>query len=419
MEGYYNMIKTLVIAPVLTRSGYGEHGRFIIDALTSRPDIFDLYVHPLHWGNSNWINSGDQSVPYYESLCAKKENFQGEYDLTIQVTIPTEWQKIAKCNIGITAGVETDHIPDAWIQPTNMMDGIIFTSKHTQSGFVNKVYKQQNASGDNIIENQGISVPNSVVGYPVKETSSTDLSKKLKLETDYNFLTITQLAPRKNIEMLIKTFIETFKDESVGLVCKMHHQNNSHPDWERINNNLFNQIRSVEKKCKIYWIHGAMTESEIHGLYTHPQIDSYISTTHGEGFGLPLFEAAYSGLPISVTGWSGHLDFLKCPDENGKIRSFYERISYDLDYIQQQAQMKDVLTPDMKWAYPREKSLIKVMRNMITAKSAKKSMAKKLQRHLISEFSKENQYTKIVDECLSFYKDTNNWNEAKSEITEI
>ena len=56
------MIKTLVIAPVLTRSGYGEHGRFIIDALTSRPDIFDLYVHPLHWGNSNWITSDDQNT---------------------------------------------------------------------------------------------------------------------------------------------------------------------------------------------------------------------------------------------------------------------------------------------------------------------------------------------------------------------
>ena len=59
------------------------------------------------------------------------------------------------------------------------------------------------------------------------------------------------------------------------------------------------------------------------------------------------------------------------------------------------------------------------MKNMITAKSAKKSMAKKLQQYLISEFSKENQYTKIVDDCLSFYKDANNWNETKSEITEI
>ena len=413
------MIKTLVIAPVLTRSGYGEHGRFIVDALSTREDIFDLHVHPLHWGNSNWINTDDQRIPYYESLCSKKESYQGEYDLCIQVTIPSEWQKIAKCNIGITAGVETDQIPDSWVHHSNMMDGIIFTSKHAQDGFVNKIYKQQNQSGDKIIQNKGISTESHVVGYPVKNIEPEDLTNKIKLDTDYNFLTITQLAPRKNIEKLIQVFVENFRNENVGLVCKMHHQNNSHPDWAKINNNFFNQIRNIEKKCKIYWIHGAMTEAEIHGLYCHPQIDSYVSTTHGEGFGLPLFEAAYSGLPIAVTGWSGHLDFLRGPDDKGKTRNLYEKISYDLDYIQENAHMENVLTPEMKWAYPKEKSIIKAMKNMINAKTAKKNIAARLQTHLHEQFSKENQYTKIVDHCLSFYEKTNTWNQTKNEISEI
>ena len=413
------MIKTLVIAPILTRSGYGDHGRFIVEALSTRPDLFDIYVHPLHWGNSSWINVNDQNIPYYESLCAKKESFQGEYDLCLQVTIPAEWEKIAKCNIGITAGVETDQIPDAWVGKSNMMDGIIFTSKHTQDGFLNKIYQQQNSAGDKIIENKGISTPNSVVGYPVKNVKPQDLSQKIKLTTDYNFLTITQLSPRKNVEVLLKSFVETFKDESVGLVCKMHHLNNSHPDWERINNNLFKQIRSIEKKCKIYWIHGSMSESEIHGLYHHPQIDSYISTTHGEGFGLPLFEAAYSGLPISVTGWSGHLDFLKAPDEKGKIRDFYEKISFDINFIDKKSQMKDILTPAMKWAYPREKSIQKAMKNMINAKSAKNNIAQKLKSYLTTEFSEKNQYAKIVENCLEYYDQAVNWHEEKNEMIEV
>tara|TARA_R100000353_G_scaffold167445_2_gene129521 strand:+ start:349 stop:1590 length:1242 start_codon:yes stop_codon:yes gene_type:complete len=413
------MIKTLVIAPVLTRSGYGEHGRFIVDALSTRSDLFDLYVHPLHWGSSSWINTKDQKVPYYESLCAKREMYKGQYDLCIQVTIPNEWEKVGKCNIGITAGVETDRIPDSWVHKSNMMDGIIFTSEHAQAGFLNKLYKQQNVSGDNVIENKGISVDNTVVGYPVKDIVPCDLSDEIVLSTDYNFLTITQLAPRKNVEMLLKSFVETFKDKSVGLVCKMHHMNNSRPDWEKINNNLFNQIRSIQKKCKIYWIHGAMSESEIHGLYLHPQINSYISTTHGEGFGLPLFEAAYSGLPIAVTGWSGHLDFLRMTNDKGKKHDMYEKISYDLGNLQDAAKMGDILTSDMKWAFPREKSLIKVMKNMISAKVAKESVAKKLQTHLLDSFSKDKQYSKIVSSCLSFYEKNDQWNNAKNEITEI
>ena len=48
-------------------------------------------------------------------------------------------------------------------------------------------------------------------------------------------------------------------------------------------------------------------------LYAHPKIKAYVSLTHGEGYGLPLFEAAYHGIPIIAPDWSGHLDFLYMP----------------------------------------------------------------------------------------------------------
>ena len=35
-----------------------------------------------------------------------------------------------------------------------------------------------------------------------------------------------------------------------------------------------------------------------------------ISLTHGEGFGLPLLEAAACGLPVCATNWSAHTEFL-------------------------------------------------------------------------------------------------------------
>ena len=44
------MKKVLIIAPILSRSGYGVHSRFIVDALATRPDLYDLHVHPLSWG---------------------------------------------------------------------------------------------------------------------------------------------------------------------------------------------------------------------------------------------------------------------------------------------------------------------------------------------------------------------------------
>ena len=48
------MKKVLLRAPILTRSGYGEHARFGLNALTSNPK-YDVYVEPLNWGQTNWV----------------------------------------------------------------------------------------------------------------------------------------------------------------------------------------------------------------------------------------------------------------------------------------------------------------------------------------------------------------------------
>ena len=158
-----------------------------------------------------------------------------------------------------------------------------------------------------------------------------------------------------------------------------------------------------------------MTEKDIHGLYCHPQIDSYITTTHGEGFGLPLFEAAYYGMPVCAPGWSGHLDFLKMP-KGRKYQSMYEKIKTEINEVKEECYMENIILPGMKWSYVSEKDTRKAMRNMYQAKSAKRSIAKKLQEYLREEFSEENQFNKITDTCLSVYKEKTGWAEKNNEI---
>ena len=53
-----------------------------------------------------------------------------------------------------------------------------------------------------------------------------------------------------------------------------------------------------------------MNEQELHSLYVHPKIKAMINFGHGEGFGLPLFEAAACSLPVIATDWSAHTEFL-------------------------------------------------------------------------------------------------------------
>ena len=57
--GSCKMKKILLKGPLLTRSGYGEQARFALRSLQSRPDLFDIYIQPITWGNTSWLPDDD------------------------------------------------------------------------------------------------------------------------------------------------------------------------------------------------------------------------------------------------------------------------------------------------------------------------------------------------------------------------
>ena len=46
----------ILVGPLLTRSGYGEQARFALRSLRSREDLYDIFIQPLQWGQTSWIN---------------------------------------------------------------------------------------------------------------------------------------------------------------------------------------------------------------------------------------------------------------------------------------------------------------------------------------------------------------------------
>ena len=97
------MKKVLLKAPVLTRSGYGEHARFVLKALQQNPD-FDIYILPLNWGKSNWLFEDSEERKEIDNLIQKLAVSKNQnFDMSVQVTIPNEWETIAPINIGVCA----------------------------------------------------------------------------------------------------------------------------------------------------------------------------------------------------------------------------------------------------------------------------------------------------------------------------
>ena len=63
-------MKILVKGPALTRTGYGEHCRFVLRALREQEDL-DLYLVPLNWGESAWVWENSEERDWFDSLVKK------------------------------------------------------------------------------------------------------------------------------------------------------------------------------------------------------------------------------------------------------------------------------------------------------------------------------------------------------------
>ena len=355
------MKKNLLLkGPLLTRSGYGEQARFALRALKSRQDMFNIFIQPIKWGSTSWVAEDNEEREWIDQAIEKTIGYiqsGGQFDISLQVTIPLEWEGLATTNIGYTAGIETNKVCHTWIEKGNQMDRIIVVSNHSKQTYADIKYQGVNQQTNEKVVLQ-LNTPVHVANYPVKTYEDTSIPD-LNLKHDFNFLTVAQFGPRKNLNNTINWFMQEFYNDDVGLVLKSNAAKNCVMDRDVIFSDLKRMVAPYsDSKCKLYLIHGDMTDQEMHGLYNHPKIKALVALPHGEGFGLPIFEAAYSGIPVVATGWSGQLDFLV--DESG-MEQFYN-VAFDMQPVQENVVWENVIIKDSMWAYAREQSAKQKMR---------------------------------------------------------
>jgi len=401
------MKKVLVRGPALTQSGYGEHTRFLLRSLRKHEDKIDIYLLATNWGKTGWLYKDDDERRWLDKLLQKTFDYQQTkqpYDVSIQVTIPNEWERIAPRNIGVTAGIETTKVSPQWIEKAALMDKIITISEHSKFTYQNTTYQAKNNVTGETMQDFRCQTPMDIVHYPVKKHKTHKLD--LDLDYDFNFLTVAQWGPRKNIKNTIRWFVEEFFDQEVGLVIKTNHAKNCTMDRFLIQNKMeqvLSKYDNLKRKCKIHLLHGIMTDEDIASLYVHPKIKAYYTMTHGEGFGLPIFEAVHSGLPVVAPDWSGHVDFLhmKIKEKNKKkTRTFdkamFANVTYEIKPIPQRAVWKGVLEPDSMWCYPDQGSCKMKLRDVYKNYDDYEKQAKKLQKHVLENFEQEKQYNAFV-----------------------
>ena len=392
--------KVLVRGPVLSQSGYGEQARFALRALKSREDLFDVFILPISWGKTGWVWEEselrkwmDERITLTQVLIQRKEL---SADISLQITIPNEFEKIAETNIGYTAGIETNRCSPQWLPKCNDMDRVLVVSNHAKTSLVNTVAQAtNNQTGEtfpyriekpvNVVwENTPRHEPEEIQGFNPKH--------------DFNFLSVSQVSPRKNFANMVKWFVEEFIDQEVGLVLKTNLASNCSMDYEKIKKHIEILLSDYkDRKCSVYILHGDLTPGQMTGLYQHKKIKGMINIAHGEGFGLPMFEAAREGLPITTIGWSGQLDFLH---HDGK--DYYNSISYTLQPIQQEAVWPGVLEKESMWANAKQGSYKMSLRKLYKNYDKFKEQAVELQDIVTDKFSDEKLYKLFCDNILGF-----------------
>ena len=409
----------LVTAPVGTRSGYGAHSRDIVRSLIEL-DKYDVKVWPVRWGNTpmNALNDMEPRDKIIIDRLLQTPQLPQQPDIHMHIVVPNEFSPIGKYNIGVTAGLECTACPPEWIQGMNKMDLNIVPSTFVKNTMTSISFDIQDEKTKQLKGQLKLDKPIEVLFEGADSDTykkTNELSKSIvdemkSIEESFNFLYVGHWLQgklgedRKDTGMLVKVFLETFKNQKnkPGLILKTSGASFSVLDREEMIKKIKNIKESVSGDLpNVYLLHGDLSDNEINDLYNHPKVKAHVNITHGEGFGRPLLEASISGKPVIASSWSGHLDFLNSKQSvlvSGQMvdvpkSSFPENMRVDgaqwftANYQQASSYMKDVFKNYKKYSNNSLK-LGKVNQSLFSLKKMTSELDKILDNYL-PEFPKE------------------------------
>lgn len=385
-------MKTVLLrGPFLTMSGYGVHARQLAKWVLAKPDL-NVIVAPLPWGNTPWFTDRDGCDGLIGQLMDRSMPQTQKADVSLQLQLPNEWDpNLANYNVGLTAGVETTICNPRWVEACNRMSQIVVPSKHTEMCF--------KASGQLTTK---LSVVSESYNPSIDELAHS--ASLPRFSTNFNFLIFGQLTgnsplnDRKNILNTIKYLCDVFNnDPDVGLVLKINTGRDTKIDKDNVHNLVKKIVAEVRKGefPRIHVLHGRLTDDENAALMKHEQIKALVTLTRGEGFGLPILDAAASGLPVIATSWSGHLDFLTL----GK----YIPVSYSLMPVHQSRIDNEIFVPGSLWAEASESDFKKRVKKFRESPELPKQWATELAKNVKEKFSQaaiETQYDNLFKGVL-------------------
>jgi glycosyltransferase involved in cell wall biosynthesis len=399
-------MKPLVVisCPADTYSGYGARSRDIVLPLIKSGN-YDVKIMPQRWGSTPWGFLQNENPDHKLIKDCFIQQMPKQPDVWIQITVPNEFQSVGKFNIGITAGIETTICAPQWVEGCNRMNLNLVSSEHAKKVFQDSKFERRNQQTQQVESVIELTSPVEVLFeganldiYKKLDTLSTDVKEVLDgINEEFCYLFVGHWLQgetgqdRKDVGMLIKTFLETFKGKKPrpALVLKTQSATPSVMDREEI----LDKIRRIQEEVggdlpSVYLVHGELSDEEINELNNHPKVKAFVSFTKGEGYGRPLLEASITGKPVIASAYSGHLDFL---DKELSIM-----LPGELKQIHGSAVVQDMLIPESAWFTVNYERASKVLVDVYKNYNKYVDNAKKQSYRSRTEFSLEKMGEKLL-----------------------
>jgi len=390
----------VISCPIDTYSGYGSRSRDVVKAIINTGK-YDVKVLPQKWGETPWGYIHDhEEWSFLKSHLLQEPKLNSQPEIWMQITIPNEFQPVGRYNIGVTAGIESNLCNPTWIEGLNRMNLNLVSSKHSKDVFEKtKAEKKDDRTGQ-IVQTWKLEKPVEVLFegvdldtyFQTTEFDNLDLYDDILkgVKEDFAYLFVGHWLQggfghdRKNVGLLIKSFLEVFKNKMnpPALILKTAQANPSKMDKD----SLLKRINDIKKSVNatrlpnIYVLQGNLHDLDINELYNHPKVKAMVSLTKGEGFGRPLLEFTLSGKPLITTNWSGHTDFL-IPE--GAVMMGGELHNVD------PSAANDWLLKESKWFNPNPAEIAHYLKDVHKDYKKYKAKARKQAHHSKTNFSFE------------------------------
>ena len=396
-----------ISCPIDTFSGYGARSRDIALALI-KSEKYNVQITPQRWGSTpfGFLQADNPDHKLIMDCIWRQPQLPKQPDIWIQITVPNEFQTVGKFNIGITAGIETTICAPQWLEGLNRMNLNLVSSEHAKKVFQDSRFEKRNSQTQQVEGVIQLTAPVEVLF----EGANLDIYKKLdkvdgevnvvlnSIKEEFNYLFVGHWLQgelgqdRKDVGMMIKTFLETFKNKKQrpGLILKTSSATSSVMDREE----MLSKIRAIQSQVtgdlpSVYLLHGELLDEEMNELYNHPKVKAFVSFTKGEGYGRPLLEASISAKPVIASGYSGHVDFLN-PEMSILLPG-------EIKQIHPSAVVNDMLIAESGWFTIDYSAAAKALEEVYKNYKKWSEGAKRQAYRSRTEFSLEKMATKLLD----------------------